>query len=67
MSARYKLTTAAVLAVLVVAMVLQNTVPVKARLLFFPVEMPLALLLFLAWALGLAAGLAVAWWYLRRS
>lgn len=55
-----KLISVAVLAVLAVVIVLQNTDAVSTRLLFFTVTMPRAFLLLITGLLGFAAGVLVA-------
>ncbi|MBC8329648.1 MAG: DUF1049 domain-containing protein [Planctomycetes bacterium] len=57
---KLKLITAAVLAVLVVILVMQNTTAVDTKILFITVTMPRALLLLLTWLIGIAVGLLLA-------
>ena len=57
---RWKLILAALVAVLVIIVVLQNTDTVATRLLFASVRMPLAMLLIVTFLLGLVLGLLLA-------
>jgi len=52
----------ALLAVVVVIVVLQNTGPVETRLLFATVTMPRAVLLFVTLLVGFVLGLVAAGW-----
>ena len=55
-----KLISILVLAVLAIIVVMQNTQPVMMRFLFLKRELPQAVLLFVATALGFAIGVLVA-------
>jgi uncharacterized integral membrane protein len=57
---KIKIAVAAVVAVLAIIVILQNTQDVETRLLFFPVSMPLALLLLVTLLLGVVLGLMTA-------
>ena len=65
-SVMVKLIGAAILAIVVVIVVLQNTEPVQTRLLFAEVTMPRAVLLFLTTAIGFVLGMLVALITIRR-
>ncbi len=54
-----KLTTAFVLAVLAIILVLQNTEPVETKFLFLTVTMPRAALLAITMLIGIAVGILV--------
>jgi ABC-type uncharacterized transport system permease subunit len=57
---------ALVLVTLVTVIILvQNTEPVPARILFYPVSMSLALLMVLTFALGFLVGILAATYFLR--
>jgi uncharacterized integral membrane protein len=57
---KLKLTSAAILAILVVILIFQNTTAVDTKILFITVTMPRALLLFITWLIGVAVGLLLA-------
>ena len=57
---KLKLVSAAILAVLVIILILQNTTEVDTRILFITVTMPRAVLLFITWLIGVAVGLLLA-------
>ncbi|MBI5014417.1 MAG: LapA family protein [Deltaproteobacteria bacterium] len=54
-----KIVSVAVLALLTLIVVLQNTGPVETRILFFTLHAPVALLLFVTGVLGFVLGVAV--------
>lgn len=55
-----KLGVVAVIALLMIVLIAQNTTPVEARLLFVTLSMPIAALLLMALLAGLVLGLALA-------
>ena len=55
-----KLITAAVLAILGIIVIVQNTAPVETRILFFTLTMPRFVLLLITALLGFAVGLLTA-------
>ena len=55
-----KIYVAAVLAILVIIVVLQNTFAVTPKLLFFETQMPLAVLLFVTLVIGYVLGILTA-------
>ena len=57
---KVKIVVAALAVILVAVVILQNTESVETRLLFVTVEMPRAMLLFLALLIGFGLGLASA-------
>jgi len=62
-----KLIAIAVVSILTLIIVLQNTEPAQARILFWPVEMSRALLLMLTFILGLVTGILLATYLLRKK
>jgi uncharacterized integral membrane protein len=64
---KFKLIGAAILAVLVIILIFQNTTAVDTRILFITVTMPRALLLFITWLMGIAVGLLLALTTLARQ
>lgn len=62
---RIRLIAAMILAILVIVLMLQNTEPVRTRLLFATVEMPRALLLLTTVLVGYALGILTAVIWLR--
>lgn len=64
---RLKLVTVAILTILLLIVVAQNTEPVETRLLFATVTMPRAALLAITGGLGFAVGLLVALWLSPRN
>jgi uncharacterized integral membrane protein len=62
---RLKIIGAAILALLVLVVVLQNTESVETRLLFVSVTMPRAALLFGTLIIGFALGVVCAAWLVR--
>ncbi len=64
---KLKIVLIAVLALLTLIVVLQNTEPVKPRILFIEIDMPLAALLFINTAVGFVLGAVVAGWVLMRK
>lgn len=59
---RLKLITAAILTILLLIVVAQNTEPVETRFLFATLTMPRAALLAITGAIGFAVGLLAALW-----
>ncbi len=55
-----KLISAAVGALLVAVVILQNTAPVTIKMLFLEFALPNAILIFLTWLIGLATGIVLA-------
>ena len=51
---------------IVIILIFQNRAPVQAYLLFFPVQMPVALLLIITLLIGFGAGMLASWVYLSR-
>ncbi len=64
---RIKIAVAAVVAILVIIVIFQNTEVMKTRLLFVTVEMPRALLLIVTLLLGVLLGLMTAIRIRRKS
>jgi putative membrane protein len=64
---RYKLIFIAILVLLGVIIILQNTDTVNTRLLFFTISMPRAILLMGTTLIGFALGLLVSFFYKRRD
>ncbi len=64
---RIKIIGAAVLALLALIIVLQNTEEVTTRFLFVKVEMPRAVLLFISMFIGIAIGLLIAFIFAGRK
>jgi uncharacterized integral membrane protein len=62
-----KLVIIAVLIVLTIVVILQNTEEVDTRILFVTVTMPRALLLLVTFLIGAVSGMAVAAWWHRRK
>lgn len=54
-----KIISVVVLAVLVLIIALQNTAPVKTQLVIFPVDIPVALLIFGSLVIGFVVGILV--------
>ena len=63
---RWKLAAAAIIAILAIIVVAQNTQSVETRLLFVTVTMPRAVLLFITLLVGFVMGVLAAGWILRR-
>ncbi len=66
MLSKPKLITVAVLTLLAIIILLQNTAAVQTRILFFTVTMPRAFLLLITAALGFAAGVIAAWTFAKK-
>ena len=66
MKSRIKIIVAAVLAVMVIIVVLQNTQAVETRILFATISMPRALLLFVTFGIGFITGIVTASHLLQR-
>lgn len=64
---KVKLIVIVVVSVLAVIILLQNTEPVQARILFWTVLMSRALLMMLMFALGFIAGILVSTYFLRKT
>lgn len=64
---RIKLITVALLTLMLLVVVFQNTEPVDTRLLFATVTMPRAALLAITGAIGFAIGILTALWVSRRQ
>lgn len=64
---RFKLITAAILALLGVIIILQNTEPVETKLLFFSITMPRAILLMGTTLIGFALGVLVSLFLQRNN
>ena len=62
---QFKLIVAAVLAVLLVIVIIQNTREVETKLLFVTITMPRAVLLMVTLVLGFSIGLLAAGWWSR--
>ena len=62
-----KLIAIAVVSILTLIIVVQNTEPAQARILFWTVEMSRALLLMLTFILGLVTGILLATYLLRKK
>ena len=63
---RYKMITIAILALLGIIIILQNTDPVVTKLLFFSITMPRAILLMGTMLIGFALGVLVSF-FLKRG
>jgi uncharacterized integral membrane protein len=64
---KVKLIAIVLIAILTIVILVQNTEPVQARILFRPVTMSLALLMVLAFVLGFTIGILVATYLLKRK
>lgn len=64
---RTKMTGIAILAILGVIIILQNTEPVETRLLFFSLAIPRAILLMATTLIGFALGLLVSFLFQRKE
>lgn len=64
--ARFRIVVAAVIAIVAMIVVLQNTQSVQTRLLFVTLTMPAAVLLFVTLVVGFVLGLIAAAWLNRR-
>jgi uncharacterized integral membrane protein len=62
-----KLISAAVGALLVVIVILQNTAPVTIKILLLEFAVPNAILIFLTWLIGLATGFILALNFCKRQ
>jgi uncharacterized integral membrane protein len=65
LGSRIKLIIATVIAVLVIIVAFQNSVPVELKLLFWTAPVNRLLLILLTFLLGAAAGMLIAWQALR--
>jgi uncharacterized integral membrane protein len=63
---KLKIALIAVLALLTLIVVLQNTKSIETKILFIEIDMPLAALLFVNTAVGFVLGAVVAGWVLMR-
>jgi uncharacterized integral membrane protein len=64
---RFKLTSIAILTLLGVIIILQNTEPVETRLLFVSITMPRAILLMGTTLIGFALGILVSFFFQRKD
>jgi putative membrane protein len=64
---RFKLTSIAVLVVLGVIIILQNTQPVETRILFMTITMPRAILLMGTTLIGFALGVLVSFLFQKKE
>ncbi|MFT5423694.1 MAG: putative integral membrane protein [Phycisphaerales bacterium] len=64
---KFKLIVAAIAVILVIIVILQNTESVQTQILFLDMQMPQALLLFVAMALGFIGGLIAAMTVLKKD
>jgi uncharacterized integral membrane protein len=64
---KVKLIAIVVIAILTLVILVQNTEPVQARILFRPVAMSLALLMVLTFVMGFTIGILVATYFLKRK
>ena len=64
---RFKLIAAAILALLGVIIILQNTEPVETRLLFATITMPRAILLLGTTLIGFILGMLVSFFFKRKG
>jgi uncharacterized integral membrane protein len=64
---RFKIISTAVLALLGVIIILQNTEPVETKLLFLSITMPRAILLMGTTLIGFALGVLVSFFFKRKS
>jgi len=64
---RFKMISIAVLALLGVIIILQNTEPVETKLLFLSITMPRAILLMGTTLIGFALGVLVSFFFKRRE
>lgn len=64
---RFKVISTAVLAILGVIIILQNTEPVETKLLFLTITMPRAILLMGTTLIGFALGVLVSFFFQRKE
>lgn len=64
---RFKMTSIAVLTILGVIIILQNTEPVETKLLLFSITIPRAILLMGTTLIGFALGLLVSFFFQRKE
>jgi len=64
---RFKLVSIAVLIVLGIIIILQNTQPVETRILFMTITMPRAILLLVTTLIGFALGVLVSFFFQRKK
>ncbi len=64
---RFKIISIAILALLGVIIILQNTEPVETKLLFLSITMPRAILLMGTTLIGFALGVLVSFYFQRRG
>ena len=64
---RFKMISIAILALLGIIIILQNTDPVVTKLLFFNITMPRAILLMGTTLIGFALGVLVSFFFQRRE
>ena len=63
---RVKLIGVVAVSILTIVILVQNTEPIQARILLWPVPMSLALLMMLTFFLGLVVGILVPTYFLRK-
>jgi uncharacterized integral membrane protein len=64
---KVKLIAIVVIAILTIVILVENTEPVQARILFRPVAMSLALLMVLTFVMGFTIGILAATYFLKRK
>jgi uncharacterized integral membrane protein len=64
---RFKLISIAVLIVMGIIIILQNTQPVETRILFMTITMPRAILLMVTTLIGFALGMLVSFLFQRKA
>ena len=64
---RFKMISIAILTILGVIIILQNTEPVETKLLFLSITMPRAILLMGATLIGFALGILVSFFFQRKE
>jgi len=62
-----KLIAIIVVSILTIIILVQNTEPVQARVIFVPIQMSLALLMMLTFVLGFIVGILVPTYFLRKT
>ena len=64
---RFKLVSIAVLIILGIIIILQNTQPVETKILFMTITMPRAILLLVTTLIGFALGVLVSFFFQRKK
>ena len=64
---RFKLVSIALLIMLCIIIILQNTQPVETRILFMTITMPRAILLMVTTLIGFALGVLVSFFFQRKK